>query len=76
MAYYWGAVAVFAVIALGLLIWYATRAGKAEGTTAISQQGETEAQDTTRVTQAMAQAQTDKPASEADAIARLNAGDA
>ena len=70
-----GAVALV-VIALGLLVWFAYRAGKSKASVTTAQAGITSANVVTQKAEAMAQAETDKPATEDDVLARLKKGDA
>jgi len=70
-----GAVA-FVVIALGVLIWYANRAGKNAASVSTSEAGKVQADTMTLKAQSMAQAQTDKPATEDAVLQRLGDGTA
>ncbi|GAB6854029.1 hypothetical protein [Asaia astilbis] len=70
-----GAVA-FVVVALGVLIWYANRAGKNAASVSTSEAAKTSADAQTRKAQAMAQAQADKPATEEAVLQRLGDGSA
>ncbi|KXV65779.1 hypothetical protein [Gluconobacter oxydans] len=70
-----GAVALV-VIALGLLVWFAYRAGKSNASVTTAQAGTASANVVTQKAEAMAQAETDKPATEDDVLARLKDGTA
>ncbi|MFT8897812.1 MAG: hypothetical protein ABF968_12765 [Acetobacter sp.] len=70
-----GAVALV-VIALGLLVWFAYRAGKSNASVTTAQAGTASANVVTQKAEAMAQAETDKPATEDDVLTRLKDGTA
>lgn len=70
-----GAVA-FVVVALGVLIWYANRAGKNAASVSTSEADKVQADTMTQKAQGMAQAQADKPATEDAVLQRLGDGTA
>lgn len=70
-----GAVALV-VIALGLLVWFAYRAGKSNASVTTAQAGTASANVVTQKAEAMAQAETDKPVTEDDVLTRLKDGTA
>ncbi|WP_024717064.1 hypothetical protein [Gluconobacter oxydans] len=69
-------VVALVVIALGLLVWFAYRAGKSNASVTTAQDGITSANVVTQKAEAMAQAETDKPATEDDVLTRLKDGTA
>ena len=70
-----GAVA-FVVVALGVLIWYANRAGKNAASVSTSEADKVQADTMTQKAQSMAQAQANKPATEEAVLQRLGDGTA
>ncbi|MBS1028323.1 hypothetical protein [Gluconobacter albidus] len=69
-------VVALVVIALGLLVWFAYRAGKSNASVTTAEAGTASADGVTQKAEAMAQAQADKPATEDDVLARLKGGTA
>jgi len=68
--------AAFIVVALGVLVWYANRAGKNAASVSTSEAAKTSADATTLKAQSMAQAQANKPATEDAVLQRLGDGTA
>lgn len=70
-----GALAIV-VGGLGVLIWYANRAGKNAASVSTSEADKVQADTMTQKAQGMAQAQADKPSTEAAVLQRLGDGTA
>jgi len=68
--------AAFIVVALGVLVWYANRAGKNAASVSTCEAGKVQADTMTQKAQDMAQAQADKPATEDAVLQRLKDGTA
>ena len=69
-------VVALVVIARGLLVWFAYRAGKNNASVTTAEAATDSATAITKKAEAMAQAQADKPATEDDVLARLERGTA
>ncbi len=74
----YAALEALAIVAGGIggLVWYANRAGKNAASVSASEAGKVQADAMTQKAQDMAQAQADKPATEAAVLARLGDGTA
>ena len=74
----YAALGALAIVAgsLGGLVWYANRAGKNAASVTTYEAGKVQADAMTQKAQDMAQAQANKPATEAAVLARLDAGTA